>query len=452
MCALSLVALPAMYARAQSTDDKPLVTLRFQQRSRYQVIEDSPRTNASASDQALELQTSMFIETGRGNVRFNAEIMDARAELNDAQSFLSTTLVDTLEPLQANVTWNFSGLLDAGHTGSLKIGRFTTDVGKRRFVSRSSTRNTITSYTGAEWRWGGSEGQNAQVFWAIPMRILPADRASLLENDRDLDLGNRGETLRGAYYQFAPLKNHSRFEVYWFGLNQPNRPNNDALPRHFDSLGFRAFRPSSPGKWSYEVEAMKQHGTSSATFAGVTRRNLVHDADFYHWEVGYTFASKLAPLLQLQYDRASGDRDPTDARDQAFDPLFGERRFDFVPQGIYVLIARSNLRTPGLRLTLVPHTRMQAMFSYRSFALDSARDVWSGIGFRDSTGQAGRSIGRQLESSFTWNAIPKRLTFEAGFAYLSAGRFFRDTAGAGFRGNPSYVYTMVTTTFGARDR
>ena len=284
------------------------------------------------------------------------------------------------------------------------------------------------------------------------MRILPTDKASLLANDRSLDLGNRGTTLRGAYYQFPALKNRDRFEAYWFGLDQASRPNNDALPRHFDSLGFRAFRPNTAGKWSYEVEAVKQHGTSSATVAGVTRRDLVHDAEFYHWEFGYTFASKLTPLVLLQYDRASGDRDPFDGRDEAFDTLFGERRFDFVPQGIYTLIARSNLRTPGVRVTFAPRPHLQAMFSYRSYALDSARDAWSGIGLRDATAQAGRSIGRQLEGSFTWNAIPSRLTFESGFAQLKAGRFFRETAGAGFRGDPIYVYTMVTTTFGGHDR
>jgi hypothetical protein len=284
------------------------------------------------------------------------------------------------------------------------------------------------------------------------MRTLPTDKASLLANDRELDLGNRGTTLRGVYYQFPPLKNRDRFEVYWFGLDQPNRPNNDALPRHFNSLGFRAFRPSAAGKWSYEVETVKQHGTSSATVSGVARRDLVHDAEFLHWEIGYTFASRLAPLLQLQYDRASGDRDPFDGRNEGFDTLYGERRFDFVPQGLYALIARGNLRTPGLRLTFAPHARLQAMFSYRSYALDSARDAWSGIGLRDVTGRAGRTIGRQLESSFTWAAIPKRLTFEGGFAYLSAGRFFREAAGAGFRGDPTFVYTMVTTNFGGRER
>jgi hypothetical protein len=449
----SLLALSLTTAvRGQADDDAPAVKLSFQQRSRYQVLDNDPRPTAASHDQALELQTSMFIEAGRGKVQFNGELMDARTELNDSRSFLNTNHADALEPLQANVTWNFSDLLRPGYTGSLKVGRFTTDIGRRRFVSRSNARNTITSYSGAEWRWRGPDGRNAQVFWAVPMRILPTSKAALLANDQELDAGNRGTTLRGAYYQFRKFANPDRYEAYWFGLDQTNRPGNDAPPRHFDTFGFRAFRPNTPGKWSYEVETVKEHGTSSATVGSVVRSDLVHDAEYYHWEFGYTFASKMAPLVLLQYDRASGDRDPTDGRNQSFDPLFGERRFDFVPQGLYTLIARSNLRTPGVRLTFSPWPRLQTMLSYRSFALDSARDAWSGIGFRDGTGVAGRNIGTQLEGSFTWNVVPNRLAFENGFAHLWAGRFFHETAGAGFRGNPLYVYTMVTKKFGGRDR
>jgi hypothetical protein len=447
-----LAMLAAMSAQAQSTDDTPLVALRFQQRSRLEAIDNSPRANVASSDQALELQTSMFVDVGRGKVRFSGELMDARTELNDSQSLLSTSLVDTLEPLQANLTWNFSDMLEPGHTGSLKVGRFTMDVGRRRLVARSGTRNTISSFTGVDWQWRGADGRNAQVFAVVPMRILPTDRASLLANEDELDRGNRNTTFRGAFYQFPALKGSDRFEVYWAGIDQGNRPQNDSLPRDFDSVGFRVFRPTTAGKWSYEVEAVLQHGKSSATAAGVTRRGLDHDAEFYHAEFGYAFSSKLSPVLLMQYDRASGDRDPFDGRNEGYDTLFGERRFDFTPQGIYGLFARGNLRTPGLRLTFVPWQRWQTTFSYRKYELDSMRDAWSGVGLRDLTGQAGRSIGRQLEGIFTWTAIPKRLTFETAFAKLKAGRFFRETAGAGFRGDPTFVYFMTTTNFGGRDR
>jgi hypothetical protein len=87
------------------------------------------------------------------------------------------------------------------------------------------------------------------------------------------------------------------------------------------------------------------------------------------------------------------------------------------------------------------------MLSYRSFKLEEARDAWSGVGWRDVTGRSGRSLGEQFEGSFTWTAIPNRLTFETGFAQLWAGRFLREVTGAQFRGDPTYFYTMLTTSF-----
>jgi hypothetical protein len=375
--------------------------------------------------------------------------MDARTELNDGASYLNTTHVNTLEPIQSYLRWTTTDFLQDGSTSALKVGRFTMDLGRRRVVARSSFRNSVSTFSGLDWSWSGRDGRNARAFIVVPMRILPVDKQSLLANDLQLDAGNRGTIFRGALYQFPKGQKNDRFEMYWAEIHQSSRPNNDALPRALDSIGVRAWRPSTAGKWSYEVEAVLQQGTSSATTVGVTRRGLDHKADFLHLEFGYTFASKMSPVLLLQYDRASGDRDPYDDRNEGYDTLYGERRFDFAPQGIYGLIARGNLRTPGVRVAFAPWQRWQAMFSYRSFALDQPRDAWSGVGLRDLSGQAGRQIGRQLEGSLTWNAIRNRLTVEAGFAQLSAGRFFVEAAGTGFRGDPTYVYTTVTTNFGS---
>jgi hypothetical protein len=276
---------------------------------------------------------------------------------------------------------------------------------------------------------------------------LPTGRNELLDNDREVDRGNRDTGFWAAYYQFPALRSRDRFELFWLGLDQGDRPNNDAPARDIDSVGFRAFRPLAKGQWSYEVEAVLQGGTSSATAAGVTRQDLDHEGRFYHWEVGYSFDVRWSPVLLLQYDDASGDEDPFDDRNDGFDTLFGERRFDFAPQGIYGAFARGNLKTPGLRLTLTPRPRWQTMLSYRAFDLAAARDAWSGIGVRDLTGQSGRSIGKQLEASAAWAAIEARLTVETGFAQLWAGRFMRQASGASFRGNPTYFYLTVTTSF-----
>jgi hypothetical protein len=151
--------------------------------------------------------------------------------------------------------------------------------------------------------------------------------------------------------------------------------------------------------------------------------------------------------LVFQYDRATGDDDPADGKVGRFNTLFGARRFDFGPTGIYGIAARANIESPGVRLNFRPAPRWQAMLGYRAFSLDAARDAWVGSGWRDASGTAGRSIGRQLEGSFTWTAIPDRVTVETGFAHLWSGRFAKETAGTAFRGDPEYFYASVTTSF-----
>lgn len=436
-------------AQEPAVEDPPRIRLRVQQRSRYEALENQfrPDPALSTNDVALALQTSLFVDAGNGRVKFFGEIMDARHELNDGGSQVNTTMVNALEPLQAYALVDLPDLFRDGSISTLKAGRFTMDVGRRRFLSRAGYRNTVNSFAGLDWQWRDAGGRLARAFVVDPMRILPSTRADLFDNEFELDRGNRDTGFAGLFYQFKPLPSRDRLELYWYGLDQGDRRNNDALPRDLDSVGFRVFRPSAKGAWSYEIDTLWQTGTSSATAAGITRRDLDHDAEFYHWEIGYAWDVGWSPVLLLQFDSASGDEDPFDDRNEGFDTLFGERRFDFAPQGIWGAFARGNLQTPGLRLTAVPKPRWQMMVSYRKFELEEARDVWSGVGLRDLTGQAGRSIGRQLEGSFIWNAIRDRLTLETGFAHITAGRFFRETSGAAFRGDPTFFYTTLTTSF-----
>src|SRR5690606_11386606 len=105
-------------------------------------LNDQFRPGLSGSDQILALQTSLFVEAGRGDVRFFGELMDARAELNDAGSFVTTTNVNTLEPLQVYGEWTLRDVFRTGSTATLRAGRFTMNLGRRRLLARSGFRNT----------------------------------------------------------------------------------------------------------------------------------------------------------------------------------------------------------------------------------------------------------------------------------------------------------------------
>jgi hypothetical protein len=366
------------------------------------------------------------------------EIADARGELNDEDS-LTSGVVNTLEPLQTYVAWRFAGIPPAAGESSVRVGRMGIDVGKRRLLARSNFRHAVASFTGADWEWRGADGMRARAFYLVPMRILPATRDEMLDNDQELDRGARDAALWGAYTSRRRPIAHSSATC---SISMP-RTTGEALALDLRTYTLRVFRPVARGGWNYEVEGGTQRGVSAGA-AGVA---LDHEAYYAHAEIGYSFDVPWTPNLLLQYDRASGDADPTDTRNERFNPLFGERRFDFGPTSIYGSFQRSNIESVGVRLIYNPAPRWRAMAAYRDFRLASARDAWVGSGWRDATGAAGRALGQQVEASFTFAAIPNRLSVETGFALVDSGRFPEQTAGAAFLGSPHYFYAAVTTTF-----
>jgi hypothetical protein len=437
-----LVALATAVAAepARATDESPArdsVELRGSHRTRYERLAPQYRAGFGGSDTVLALQTSLVLEARGERLSFLGEIMDSRAELNDKDSFVAG-VVNPLEPLQAQLAWR------TGTESSLRLGRMTTDLGKRRLLARSTFRHAVASFTGAEWRWQNDREAQARAFYLVPMRIQPNTATELLDNDVELDRGARDTALWGAYWLSAPRADRTQFEVSLLQLDATNS-NGETTPADIHTAALRVFRPVAGSGINYEIEGGLQRGDSASQPGGPM--TLAHDAYYVHAEIGYAFDARWRPNLLLQYDVASGDKDPTDARNERFNPLFGERRFDTGPTGIYGPFQRANIVSPGVRLTFNPAPRWRAMIAYRNFRLAAARDAWVGSGWRDATGQAGRSLGRQLEASFNWTMIPNRLSIETGFADLHSGRFVKQTAGAAYRGSARYFYTAVSTSF-----
>jgi len=409
------------------------------QRTRFESLDPQFRAGFSNSDQAAALQTTLVFNWRRASWQVGGEIMDSRSYGNDSGSFANGTTTNALEPLQAYVAWRHDA-------STFRVGRVTQDLGKRRLVARNRYRNTVNNFTGVDWSWTSAQGRAARAFYWVPMRPLPADQDGVLDNEYEQDHALRDSSITGFFYQFPAFSEQHRLEAYVFDA-KAEAARDPVIAFDLVTLGARAYRAPQAAQWNYEVEAVMQDGDSGGTVGGVARSDVDHRASFLHFEIGYQFDAPGSPNLMFQYDRATGDEDPTDAQIDRFNTLFGARRFDFGPTGIYGIVARSNIDSPGVRLTFRPGPRWQAMLSYRALRLEAPRDGWIGSGWRDTTGAAGDAIGRHLEGSFTWAAIPDRLSIETGFAHLWAGRFAERTAGAAFRGDPQYFYAAVTTTF-----
>ena len=123
-------------------------------------------------------------------------------------------------------------------------------------------------------------------------------------------------------------------------------------------------------------------------------------------------------------------KNPNDNNDQRFDTLFGARRFDFGPTGIYGAFARSNINTPGYRITLNPRSDLQLGVSHRAFWLASDTDAWTTTGpaasaLRDRSGNTSNYIGQQLELTARYD-FNSSLGFETGWTHLFKGDFAKD--------------------------
>ena len=432
------MALPPGHAAAQSAGRW---SLSGEHRVRYESLDPQFRPLLDADDEVLAFRTSLTATASWPRWSFTGELQDSRAELNDTGSLLNTSVVNTLEPLQMLATRRWAGL-PSGGSASVRFGRMTDDLGGRRLLARNNFRNTRNAFQGFDFAWQGPANRSLRLLHLAPVIAMPRLRQDLLANEQALDEVADDTRLDGLLYGQPLGIAGDAIELYWLGFEADEL----VARRKLSSVGTRLWREPGARAWHYEVELVRQTGRSSALVNGALERGLDHDASFVHLEIGRSFEAPLSPRLELELDVASGDRDPGDNRNERYDTLYGSRRSDFGPTGIYGPFARANLRSPGFRLRLAPGSRWETMFAWRSFRLDSPRDLWTTTLLRDASGQAGDSLGHQLEASAVWRPTIERLRIEFGAARFEKGGFVRRTAPA-LGATSVYWYVATTIAF-----
>ena len=416
-------------------------------RTRYESLHGQFRSNRVGDDQVVVLRTILFTEFVFDSLRIGIELIDSRAHLADRGTALSSTVVNPVELLQGYLAWDAADLLAPGDSSELRIGRLTIDVGSRRIIARSLYRNTINTFSGFEWNWRSSSRHHLQAFYTLPVNRKPNSASALLDNDVEFDEEDSEIRLWGLFYAFAGFQGDVRGELFFFGLDENDVDGRATWNRELYMPGFRFYRPPAKNRLDYMLESVFQFGESRSSTTATNRRDLDHLAHFQHVEVGYSFDAPGSPRVILQYDYASGDDDPTDGENERFDTLFGARRFDFGPTGIYGPFARSNLSTPGARLKLRPARDFKMFVAYRAYWLASDQDGWTTSGVGDVTGRSGSFIGSQIEARFRWDVRPGNYRFETGIAHLFAGEFMDAAPNANREGDATYVYAQVLFNF-----
>ena len=422
------------------------LSLNIDYRSRYETLENQFRAGKNGNDQILVQRTNLLTKIALNNWKFGLEIMDSRQAHADQSTTLNTGIVNPLDVLQFYAKWNQTNVFGNGSDTSLKLGRFTMDVGSRRFVVGNSFRNTINAFTGIDLKWIKENGQTLQAFYTLPVYRRPTEFEKLLDNEMEGDNQDIEVKFWGLYYAFPNttfIKWNSNAELFYFGLNENDSHNRPTRNRDIHTVGGRIYKKPAVNQFDYELETAFQSGEVRSSTAATNREDLDHFAHFQHAELGYSFSTKWSPRLVAQFDYASGDEDPNDSENERFDTLFGGRRFDFGPAGIYGPFSRNNLISPGLRLQLKPTRHVSMFLAHRGYWLAEKKDAWVAAGVRDHSGDSGRFIGQQSEVRFRWEVIPNNVGIELGAANLFKGEFAKDAPNAADEGDPNYFYMQT---------
>ena len=447
LCLNSSYVSAEMWSLNQMFNSPDWFSISGQSRIRYESLDEQFRSGGNGNDQILVFRTSLLAKVTWDQWQFGVEVLDSRQSHGDDSTKISSGDVNPLDLLQLYTQWTTNNLFKDQSVSRLKVGRFTMDVGSRRFVARNKFRNAINSFAGIDWKWADSNGQQIRAFYTLPVQRLPREFERRKRNRSEGDDQDTEVSFWGLYYKLpkntlSSLK--SEAELFYFGLNENDVHNRPTRNRDIHTLGGRIFKKSSPAQFDYQIETAIQLGESRSSTASSDTNDLDHQAYFGRAELGYSFVYPWSPRVIAQFDYASGDDDPNDGDNNRFDSLFGVRRFDFGPLGIYGPFARANIISPGLRVQLKPSHKTSMFIAHRGYWLASDKDAWVVARTQDPLGNSGSYLGQQTEFRFRWDIVPKNFRWELGGAYLFESKFSDDAPNANNEGDSKYIYNQFS--------
>ncbi len=439
-CALVGVSLAAK-AQTRAAPAKG-VSLSGTSRLRYETIDGQPRAGFNAGDDLLSIRTTVAAEWTDGRWTLVGEVYDSRAYLADRGTLLTTGEVNAVELVQAYVGRTLS--LGRKTRLSVQAGRMMLNLGSRRLVAADDYRNTTNSYTGVRADLKASGGWAATAIYTLPQQRRPDRFDSLRRNAVQVDRESFDLVLWGGIASKTRAIGDATVEASYFHLGERDTARLATRDRSLETFGGRLFRDPHPGRVDYEVEAFAQRGRASASTAPTSAR-LPVEAGFVHAEIGYGWASGWRPRVSIEYDRASGDA-PGGAYGR-FDTLFGMRRAELAPAGLYNAVGRANLSSPAIRVEVTPDARTDAFASVRPIWLAERTDALSTTAVRDASGRSGDYAGEQLDARVRYWAIRDRLRLEVDGVYLRKSAFWAIAPNSPNRRNTRYVSFNATLGF-----
>ncbi len=406
-----------------------------EQRTRYESIDDVFRSSSAGVSQQVALQTSLWLQAKLGNFRVATEVMDSRAldnvgtHVNGVVNGVNNNMVDTADFVQTYVSWADKDVFASNIGVEAKVGRQTMDLGSRRLVARPIYRNTVNSFTGLRLRVLEQDKWTFNGFVTMPVVHFPSTAVAISNDTTRFDQEATSTVFSGGILEGYNLFMGVNSELYLYNLNEADSYNNPTRKRRYFTPGARFYIKPSKGHFDFQAEGMGQFGT--VKYNTTSTQDQQHEAWSEHAEIGYSFDIPWSPRFMLEYDYASGSKNPskTSTQDSRFDPLYPASDVDFGPTGIYSGFQRSNINSPGYKFNFAPRTDLSVTVQQRLIWLASASDCWGGSACSSAgtlilnpTKSSGSFVGNQLGLTSRYN-FNSSLNFEAGWYRLFKGQF-----------------------------
>ncbi len=208
-------------------------------------------------------------------------------------------------------------------------------------------------------------------------------------------------------------------------------------------------KPGALRGWDYGLEAAFQWG--EVWNGNRTTPRLDHRAAAVHAEGGYTFEQAAwRPRLGLEYNYATGDKDPKDGESESFQNLFpsNHEKYGYIDE-----FSWRNLHNARFQFSVKPGKTVDVELNYHAFWLAETSDYWyrsngfSTLRTKTPDGRDVRTIGassfagQELDFVMKWKPR-KWLNIDAGYSHFFAGDYLRDT-GAHDDADLGYVQTQI---------
>jgi hypothetical protein len=422
------------------------LSMSLEQRTRYETMDGQYKSGGIGGDQGIPLQTTLAMEARLGGFRIGGEFMDARQFGSDSGSGVNNTHVDGVDLIQGYLAWSDQNTLFSGLGTEVVVGRQTLNFGSRRLVARNVFRNTINSFEALKLRVVDYDHWQLNAFVSLPVNRYPTASADILDGQQQFDRADGRTWFSGAFLEMYNIAWNVNAEAYLYHLDEGDSRLNQTRNRRYFTPGMRFYIKPAKSEFDFSLEAIGQFGTVRASTNASDGKDLQHEAWYEHIDVGYTFDTAWKPRLAVEYDYASGDKNPNDGKDQRFDTLYGARRFDYGPTGIYGAFSRTNLNTPDYKFAFSPLKDVQTTFTHRFFWLAQSTDSWGSSGLQDRTGSSGDFIGHQLEITSRWD-VNSSLNLETGWTHLFKGQFAKNAPTAPVGEDVDYFFVQSLLRF-----